>query len=115
MARTDAAALRVRAAEAEVEAVAARLRPRFRRRAAHRHAGAYLRGLPYSDRFWVIRLQPGYRLFAPNAQAVRIGALDAIHQVADRRDSLQCAMLTALHDPYDAKAWGAARGGMGVA
>ena len=45
MAGTDAAALQVRAAEAEIDAVAARLRPRFRRRAAHRHAGAYLRGL----------------------------------------------------------------------
>jgi SRSO17 transposase len=45
MAGTDAAALRARAAEAEVEAVAARLGPRFRRRAAHGHAGAYLRGL----------------------------------------------------------------------
>src|SRR5688572_7980014 len=45
MAGTDAAALRVRAAAAEIEAVAAQLGPRFRRRAAHRHAGAYLRGL----------------------------------------------------------------------
>jgi SRSO17 transposase len=45
MAGTDAAALRVRAAEEELEAVTARLRGRFRRRAAHRHAGAYLRGL----------------------------------------------------------------------
>jgi len=45
MAGTDAAALRARAAEAGIEAVAARLGPRFRRRAAHQHAGAYLRGL----------------------------------------------------------------------
>ena len=45
MAGTDAAVLRARAAGAEVEVVAARLRPRFRRRAAHHHAGAYLRGL----------------------------------------------------------------------
>jgi SRSO17 transposase len=45
MAGTDAAALRARAADAEIEAVAARLRPRFRRRMAHRHAGLYLRGL----------------------------------------------------------------------
>jgi SRSO17 transposase len=45
MAGTDAAARQARAAEAGIEAVAARLRPRFRRRAAHRHAGAYLRGL----------------------------------------------------------------------
>jgi SRSO17 transposase len=45
MAGTDAVARQVGAVEAEVEAVAARLRPRFRRRAAHRHAGAYLRGL----------------------------------------------------------------------
>jgi SRSO17 transposase len=45
MAGTDAVARQVGAVEAEVEAVAARLRTRFRRRAAHRHAGAYLRGL----------------------------------------------------------------------
>jgi SRSO17 transposase len=45
MARTDAVVLQAGAAGAEIEAVAARLRPRFRRRAAHRHAGAYLRGL----------------------------------------------------------------------
>jgi SRSO17 transposase len=45
MAGTDAAAQRAEAAEAEVETVTARLRRRFRRRAAHRHAGAYLRGL----------------------------------------------------------------------
>jgi hypothetical protein len=36
MAGTDAAVLRVRAAEAEFDEVAARLRPRFRRQAAHR-------------------------------------------------------------------------------
>src|SRR5438067_12904903 len=41
MARTDAAALW---AGAEVEAVVARLGRRLRRRAAHRPAGAYLRG-----------------------------------------------------------------------
>ena len=45
MAGTDAAVLRARAADAEIDAVAARLRPRFRRRAAHHHAGSYLRGL----------------------------------------------------------------------
>src|SRR5215207_9791806 len=45
MAGTDAATLQARAANTELEAVAARLRPRFRRRAAHRHAGAYLHGL----------------------------------------------------------------------
>jgi len=45
MAGTDAAALQARAADAELEAVAEQLRPRFRRRAAHHHAGAYLRGL----------------------------------------------------------------------
>ena len=32
-------------AEAEIEALTARLRPRFRRGAAHRHAGEYVRGL----------------------------------------------------------------------
>jgi SRSO17 transposase len=45
MAGTDAAVLQARAADAEVEAVTARLRPRFRRRGAHHHTGAYLRGL----------------------------------------------------------------------
>jgi SRSO17 transposase len=45
MAGTDAAVLQARAADAEVETVVARLRRRFRRRAAHQHAGAYLRGL----------------------------------------------------------------------
>ena len=45
MAGTDAATLRARVADAELDAVTARLRPRFRRRAAHQHAGAYLRGL----------------------------------------------------------------------
>ena len=32
-------------AEAEIEAMAARLRPHFRRGAGHRHAGEYVRGL----------------------------------------------------------------------
>jgi SRSO17 transposase len=32
-------------AEAEIEALTARLRPHFRRGAAHRHAGEYVRGL----------------------------------------------------------------------
>jgi hypothetical protein len=45
MAGTNAATKRVRVAGAEVGRVAARLRPRFRRRAAHHHAEAYLRGL----------------------------------------------------------------------
>ena len=45
MAGTDAAVLQAQAADGEVESVVARLRPRFRRRAAHQHAAAYLRGL----------------------------------------------------------------------
>ncbi|HVE74694.1 MAG TPA: IS701 family transposase [Mycobacteriales bacterium] len=45
MAGTDAAVLQAQAADGEIETVVARLRPRFRRRAAHQHAAAYLRGL----------------------------------------------------------------------
>lgn len=41
MARTDAAVLQARAAGAAIEVVAARLAPRFRRRAAHHHAGGF--------------------------------------------------------------------------
>jgi SRSO17 transposase len=45
MVGTDAGVLQARAADAEAEVVTARLRRRFRRRAAQHHAGAYLRGL----------------------------------------------------------------------
>jgi SRSO17 transposase len=64
MAGTDAATLRARGAEAELEAVAMRLRPRFRRRAAHRHAGAYLRGLlgdVERKNGWQLAEHAGYR------------------------------------------------------
>jgi len=64
MAGTDAAVLQARAAAAGLDAVAARLRPRFRRRAAHRHAGAYLRGLlgeAERKNGWQLAEHAGYR------------------------------------------------------
>jgi len=64
MAGTDAAVLQARAAAAGLDAVAARLQPRFRRRAAHRHAGAYLRGLlgeAERKNGWQLAEHAGYR------------------------------------------------------
>src|SRR5919198_3151622 len=64
IAGTEAAALRVRAAEAEGETVAARVRRRFRRRAAHHHAGAYLRGVlgdVERKNGWQLAVHGGYR------------------------------------------------------
>ena len=45
MVETASAPVEVTAAEAEVDGIAARLRPHFRHRAGHRHAVADLRGL----------------------------------------------------------------------
>jgi SRSO17 transposase len=64
MAGTDAVVLQARAADAEVDAVVARLRRRFRRRAAHHHAGAYLRGLlgdVERKNGWQLAEHAGYR------------------------------------------------------
>jgi SRSO17 transposase len=98
MARTDAAALRARAAEAEIEAAAERLRPRFRRRAAHRHAGAYLRGL-LSD----VERKNGWQL----AEYAGYSHPRTIQRVLDRsawdadavRDDLRDFVLEHLGDP----------------
>ncbi len=45
MAEAETAPLEIAAAEVAIEGIAAGLRLRFRRRAAHRHALAYVRGL----------------------------------------------------------------------
>ncbi len=61
---TGAAPSEVTAAEAEVEAVAARLRPHFRRRAGHRHAVTYVRGLlgdVERKNGWQLAEHAGYR------------------------------------------------------
>jgi SRSO17 transposase len=98
MAGTDAAVLRARAAEAGIEAIAARLRPRFRRRAAHRHAGAYLRGL-----LGEVERKNGWQL----AEYAGYGHPRTIQRVLDRsawdadevRDDLRDFVVEHLGDP----------------
>ena len=85
-------------AAGEVEAVEARLRPRFRRAAGHRHAAAYLRGLlgeAERKNGWQLAEQAGY------AQP------RAIQRVLDRsvwdadavRDDLRSYVVAELGDP----------------
>jgi len=98
MAGADAAALRARAAEGDVEAVAARLRPRFRRRAAHQNARAYLRGL-----LGEVERKNGWQL----AEYAGYGHPRTIQRVLDRsawdaeevRDDLRSFVLEHLGDP----------------
>jgi SRSO17 transposase len=98
MAGADAATLRARAADAGIEAIAARLRPRFRRRAAHHHAGAYLRGL-LGD----VERKNGWQL----AEHAGYGHPRTIQRVLDRsvwdaeaaRDDLRAFVVEQLGDP----------------
>ncbi len=63
MAEADTAPLELAAAEAAIQGIAAGLRPRFRRGAAHQHAVAYVREL-LSDverkNGWQLAEQGGY-------------------------------------------------------
>jgi SRSO17 transposase len=98
MARTDAVARQASAAEAEVEVIAARLRPRFRRRAAHRHASAYVRGLlgeVERKNGWQLAEHAGYR-HPRTIQRV----LDRSAWEADAvRDDLRAYVSAELGDP----------------
>jgi SRSO17 transposase len=98
MAGTDSATPRVRAAEAEVEAVVAHLRPRFRRRAAHRHAGAYLRGLlgeVERKNGWQLAEHAGYRHPRTIQRVLDRSAWDA----DEVRDDLRGFVVGHLGDP----------------
>src|SRR5438045_974048 len=98
MAGMDAAVLQARAADRELDAVAARLRPRFRRRTAHRHAGAYLRGL-----LGEVERKNGWQL----AEYAGYGHPRTIQRVLDRsawdadevRDDLRDFVVEHLGDP----------------
>ena len=98
MAGTDAVALRVRAASAEVEAVATRLRPRFRRRAAHQHAGAYLRGLlgdVERKNGWQLAEHAGYR----HPRTIQRVLDHSVWPADEVRDDLRAFVLEHLGDP----------------
>ena len=98
MARTDAAVLQARAAEAEIEAVTARLAPRFRRRAAHYHAGAYVRGLlgdVERKNGWQLAEYAGYRHPRTIQRVLDRSAWDA----AAVRDDLRARVVEHLGDP----------------
>jgi len=97
MAGTDAAVLQARAAAAGLDAVAARLRPRFRRRAAHRHAGAYLRGLlgeAERKNGWQLAEHAGYRHPRTSRRVLDRSAWDD----AAVRDDLRTFVLEHLAD-----------------
>jgi SRSO17 transposase len=84
--------------EAEVEAVAARLRPRFRRRAAHGHAGAYLRGLLADverKNGWQLAEHAGYRHPRTIQRVLDRSAWDA----DEVRDDLRAFVAAELGDP----------------
>jgi SRSO17 transposase len=98
MAGRDAAVLQARAADAGLDAVAARLRPRFRRRAAHRHAGAYLRGLlgeVERKNGWQLAEHAGYRHPRTIQRVLDRSAWDE----AAVRDDLRTFALEHLADP----------------
>ena len=98
MAGTDAAVLQARAAEAAIEAVAARLAPRFRRRAAHHHAGAYLRGLlgeVERKNGWQLAEYAGYRHPRTIQRVLDRSAWDS----AAVRDDLRACVVEHLGDP----------------
>jgi SRSO17 transposase len=98
MAGTDAAVLQARAADAEVEMVTARLRRCFRRRAAHQHAGAYLRGLlgdVERKNGWQLAEHAGYRHPRTIQRVLDRSAWDA----DEVRDDLRAFVLEHLADP----------------
>jgi SRSO17 transposase len=98
MAGTDGATLQAGAAEAELEAVAARLGRRFRRRAARRHAGAYLRGLlgeVERKNGWQLAEHAGYAHPRTIQRVLDRSAWDA----DEVRDDLRAFVLEHLGDP----------------
>jgi SRSO17 transposase len=98
MVETGAVPPEVAAAEAEVEVVAARLRRHFRRRAGHRHAVAYVRGLLGNverKNGWQLAEHAGYR-HPRTIQRV----LDRSAGVADAvQGDLQAYVVDELGDP----------------
>jgi SRSO17 transposase len=98
MAGTDAAVLQAQAADAEIETVVARLRPRFRRRAAHQHAEAYLRGLlgeVERKNGWQLAEYAGYRHPRTIQRVLDRSAWNA----AAVRDDLRAFVMADLGDP----------------
>jgi SRSO17 transposase len=98
MAGTDAAVLQAQAADAEIETVVARLRPRFRRRAAHQHAAAYLRGLlgeVERKNGWQLAEYAGYRHPRTIQRVLDRSAWD----VDAVQDDLRAFVMAALGDP----------------
>jgi SRSO17 transposase len=98
MAGPDAVVVQTRAAEAEIEAVAARLRPRFRRRAAHHHAAAYLRGLRGEverKNGWQLAEHGGYR----QPRTIQRVLDRSVWEADAVRDDLLACVTTALGDP----------------
>jgi SRSO17 transposase len=98
MAGTDAAVLQAQAADGEIESVVARLRPRFRRRAAHQHAAAYLRGLlgeVERKNGWQLAEYAGYRHPRTIQRVLDRSAWDA----EAVRDDLRAFVMADLGDP----------------
>jgi SRSO17 transposase len=98
MVETGSAPAEVAAAEAEVDGVAARLRPHFRRRAGHRHAVAYVRGLlgdVERKNGWQLAEHAGYRHPRTIQRVLDRSAWDA-DQV---RDDLRASVAADLGDP----------------
>src|SRR5215211_5872241 len=98
MAGTDTAVLQAQAAEADIETVVARLRPRFRRWAAHQHAGAYLRGLlgeVERKNSWQLAEYAGYRHPRTIQRVLDRSAWDA----DEVRDDLRAFVTAELGDP----------------
>jgi len=98
VAEADTALLEIAAAEAEIHGIAAGLRPRFRRGAAHRHAIAYVQGL-LSDverkNGWQLAEHGGYS-HPRTTQRV----LDRSRWDADAvRDDLRAYLVEHLGDP----------------
>src|SRR3712207_6614816 len=98
MAETGAAPAAVAVAEAEVDGVAARLRPHFRRRAGHRHAMAYVRGLlgeVERKNGWQLAEHAGYRHPRTIQRVLDRSAWDA----DEVRDDLRASVAAELGHP----------------
>ena len=88
----------VAVAEVEVEVVTARLRRHFRRRAGHRHAAAYVRGLlgeVERKNGWQLAEHAGYRHPRTMQRVLDRSAWDADAV----RDDLQAYVIDELGDP----------------
>jgi SRSO17 transposase len=97
MVETEAVPTEVAAAEAEVEAVGPRLRRHFRRRAGHRHAVAYVRGLlgeVERKNGWQLAEHAGYRHPRTIQRVLDRSAWDADAV----RDDLQAYVIDELGD-----------------